>query len=448
MAQLDVEPLLRDLARTLRLERDYRAALRREPEAAAGLDPYAPARWVSTRATFVALAEAEHDPAAPALAAWAFALALGRVNRRAELVARLARHAPSVREDEPPPHLISIREAVQGFVAERAPARRVARLGAIAEAARGDAFAAAIELWGRRGEAAKRLGQSDPEGPLRPTDAPLDELATRALEATDGLWGELVRDAAGPAGALALGFGDDENVAWPRLTVAWLRETFRGEAGWLDLHDFDPGPLPPVLTGASFLRVFARFGAHWADAAASRELPLPLAHLPHGLARASAGALVAGLWLHPPFLTRAPGLGRAEAERARRALARAALCAFRLAAARLLVRPAALRGEREAAREAFRDAVGRALGREVPAALAFALPRLHLCDPARFLAFGEAARASTRLVEAYDDDWFRNPRALHALRDRFDRMPERLLPAQDARAGVDAAARRLVDLLA
>src|SRR5688572_27895084 len=98
MAQLDVEALLRDLARTLRLQRDYRSALRREPEAAAEIDPYQPARWVSTRATWQALVEREADPAAPALAAWAFALTLARVNRPAELGARLARQAPSVRE--------------------------------------------------------------------------------------------------------------------------------------------------------------------------------------------------------------------------------------------------------------------------------------------------------------------------------------------------------------
>ncbi|HEU4411240.1 MAG TPA: hypothetical protein VFS43_38660 [Polyangiaceae bacterium] len=448
MALLDVDALLRDLGRTLRLERDYRAALRREPEAAAEIDPYAPARWVSTQATFRALVEREGDPAAPALAAWAFALTLGRVNRRAELAARLALAAPSVREAEPRPHLVSLREATQKLVVERAPARRKARFEAIAEAAQGDPFSAALELWARRGEAAKRLGLEAPEAPVSPTDAPLGELAARALERTDELWRELVRDAEGPAEALALGFGADESVAWPRLSGAWLRETFRGEAGWLEVPDFDPGPLPPVLAGASFLRAFARFGARWADAAASRELPLPLAHLPHGLARWGTGALVAGLWLHAPFLTRSLGWGRAEAARARRGLGLASLAAYRLSAARLLVRPAALAGARGAAREAFGEAFGRALGREVPASLALVLPRLHLSDPGRFLAFGEAARSFTRLVDAYDDDWFRNPRAIVDLRDRLGRMPERRLPADDARAGVEAAARRLTDVLA
>lgn len=448
MAQLDIDALLRDLARTLRLQRDYGEALRREPEAAVEIDPYAPARWVSTQSTFQALAERKGDPAAPYLMAWVFVLTLGRVNRRAELVSRLTFEAPSVREAEPRPHFVSLREAIHKLVPERAPSRRKARLEAIAEAAQGDPFSATLELWARRGETAKRLGLDTPEGALLPTDAPLDELATRALDATDALWGELSRDAQGPSDALALGFGADETVAWPRVSGAWLREIFRGEAGWLDVPDFDPGLLPPPLVGASFLRVFARFGARWADAAASRELPLPLARLPHGLARLSMGALVAGLWLHPPFLTRSLGWGQGEVERARRSLGLAALAAYRLSAARLLVRPAALRGERGAVRAAFDEALGRALGREVPVELALALPRLHLDDPGRFLAFGEAARTSTRLVETYDDDWFRNPKALIDLRDRLGRMPERLLPADAARAGVDAAARQLTALLA
>jgi hypothetical protein len=449
MAQLDVESLLRDLARTMRLARDYRATQRREPEVAAEVDPYAPARWVSTQATWQALVESKGDPAAPALAAWVFAFLLARVNRGAELTQSLSRHVPSVRDVvHETPRLLSLREATQQLVAERAPARRVALLHAIADVARGDAASASLELWARRSEVARRLGLEAPEEPLWPTDAPLGELAGLALDATDGLWAELSRGAANASDALALGFGIDESIAWPRLTGVWLRDTFRGEAGWLDVHDFEPGPLPAVLAGSSFLRAFARFGARWADAAASRELPLPLAHLPHGLPRWRTGALVAGLWLHPPFLTRTLGWSRAEASRARRCLALSALVAFRLAAARLLVRPAALRGDRDGVREAFREAFGRALGREPSPALALVLPRLHEADPGRFLAFGEGARLSLRLVEAYDDDWFRNPRAILELRDKLGRLPERRLPAADARAGVEAAARQLTDLLA
>jgi hypothetical protein len=353
-----------------------------------------------------------------------------------------------VRQAEPEPQALSGREAVHRLVAERAGPRRAALVEAIGDGARGDAFAAALELWARRGEAARRLGAADPEAPLAPTDASLAELAGLALASTDALWGELARDAAGAAGALAAGFGADEAVAWPRLTNAWLRETFRGEAGWFAGPDVEPGPLPRALGGASFLRAFARFGARWADAAASRELPPPLARTPHGLPRWSTGALVASLWLHPPFTTRALGWGRGEAERARRGLGRAALVAYRLAAARLLVRPAALRGDAGATREAFREAVGRALGREPSGALALALPRLHLSDPGRFLAFGEAARAFTRLVDAFDEDWFRNPRAVLDLRDRLGRAPDLRLPAAEARAGVEAAARRLTDVLA
>jgi hypothetical protein len=147
---------------------------------------------------------------------------------------------------------------------------------------------------------------------------------------------------------------------------------------------------------------------------------------------------VASLLLAPAFLRRGLGLTDAEAARARRQQGLVALVALRLEAARVLLMQPALRGDGGAVHQEAEELTRRALGAPVPAGLALALPRLRPTAPARLLSFGLAAADALRLRDQHDEDWFRNPRAVLALRDRLDRAPEPAVSEAEA-AGARAA---------
>jgi hypothetical protein len=62
------------------------------------------------------------------------------------------------------------------------------------------------------------------------------------------------------------------------------------------------GELPAPVAAASFLRGLLRLGAAWSEALAPAAPPFALARDPFGLARATHGALFAGLPLSAVFL--------------------------------------------------------------------------------------------------------------------------------------------------
>jgi hypothetical protein len=293
----------------------------------------------------------------------------------------------------------------------------------------------------RRGEVLRRAG-GDPLAPLlqpMPTWAALRAEAEALLAATDDLARGALGRPRGWAEALASGVGQRGDVPWPRrLSPRWLLAPFEGEAGWLEVPGLRLGALPEVVGGSSVTRALAHLGARWADAAAPRHLPAPLGALPSALARTRSGALVASLLLAPAFLRRGLGLTDAEAARARRQQGLVALVALRLEAARVLLMQPALRGDGGAVHQEAEELTRRALGAPVPAGLALALPRLRPTAPARLLSFGLAAADALRLRDQHDEDWFRNPRAVLALRDRLDRAPEPAVSEAEA-AGARAA---------
>ena len=448
MADVDLHALLRDLSRTMLAVRDATEAAR----AGADVDPHAPfarARWVSTRETMELLREraSAGDPAAGRLAAWVHARMILRVNAGAEHAARVARRAETI-----PVEALGARLSVHdlvGRILSRDPATDALRVAL--EQGAGDAHAAARTAWARRGEIARRLGEPDPRKPFEVLASSDDATAVAAslLAGTDEPASAALPRRATWVTALGVLSAHDAAVPMPaRLGFRWVIERFEGEAGWLDVPALRSGPTPELRSFSSFARAFARFGARWADAASSTTLPLPLAHAPSGLQRFTFGALVAGLLGNQVFLRRALGLTEAEAGRARRAFATVALFAVRLAAARVLVQPAAFVEDRRGLGWGWEAHVSRAVAAHVPEQLALVLPQLGLRDEARLVGALEAARLSRWLVDRHDEDWYRNPRALIDLKDRLGRAPELVVSRADADAGVTALAAALSERLA
>jgi hypothetical protein len=218
-------------------------------------------------------------------------------------------------------------------------------------------------------------------------------------------------------------------------------------AGWLDLPGLDVGTLPRLAGGSSITRSLARLGARWAEAAAPRDLPRALGSSPLGVERYEIGALLAGLARQPAFLRRHFGLSEAEAERARRQQAEIGIVAWRLEAARALLGLEAIAGDPRRLREAAEEHVGRALQASFPGHLALVLPRPRPTTPARLLGIASAQLTADQLRDEQDEDWFRNHRAVLALRDRLSRAPALTIDPKPLGAGIDRLARDLMDCL-
>ncbi|WP_437734265.1 hypothetical protein [Sorangium sp. So ce1335] len=483
---VDLIRLDRDVARAARA---WRAALddvtRRGPAPAAAdqdsaaaaearariENPLGPFRRVSARTTYLELTgktpslgaelgiasapqAAAPDPtglAAP-LADWVYALTLERVVWADRVRLAAAWHAPSILIDVPEPARMSPREALLGLLADPTDAGRQTFAEVLARGAGAVADAARI-LVERRQEAARRLDEARlaaVEIPCDPPDAAIGA-AGALLRGTEPM---LQPEAAWHA-ALGRAVGRDAASGWPaRLSARWIEELFRSTRLTEGLA-IDLGPLPRPLGAASFARALARFGA--ALSRASARGPFALAHAPADLRRARRAALFGGLVADPVFCARALGLGRGRALDQARATARSLLLSLRLDAATVsLVGHAGqdggghvlLRAARDR-RDRFEEATAGALGASIPGVLAGVVPALDPDAAVRLAGALLAARDRRDLIERFDEDWFRNPRAAEALRDEDSAPPSstsRRAGADDLEAGLAEMMRSLAGL--
>ncbi|AUX27931.1 hypothetical protein SOCEGT47_085310 [Sorangium cellulosum] len=480
---LDLLRLDRDVARAARAWRAAVRDLRRAPapadadpespgaaEAAARLrNPLDPFRRVSSRTTYLELTgqtpglgaelgiasprpPAPPDPtglAAP-LADWVHALTLERVVWADRVRLAAAWRAASIAIDLPEPARMSPREARLGLLADPTDAGRRRFAEALARGAGAVADAARI-LVERRHEAARRLA----EGSLRAIEIPGDppDAVLDAAEALLRRTESMIDRAPTWHDALGRAVGRDAASGWPaRLTPRWIEELFRATPLTEGLA-IDLGPLPRPLGAASFARALARFGA--ALALASGGGSFALAHAPFDLRRARRAALFGGLVADPVFCARALGLGRGRALDQARATARGLLLSLRLDAARaslvfraghdggehVLLRSSRDRGDR------FEEATARALGAPIPGALAGVLPALEPDAAVRLAGALLGARDRRDMIERFDEDWFRNPRAAEAIRDEDGAPPaSRRATAAALEEGIEEMLRSLASL--
>ena len=467
------EILDREIARASGRARAARASLDRgEP---VEYDPLEDDRRVSSRDTFLDLAPRPTPPREPgqpvdlaaflprpsddhrvALREWVFALTLDRVLWADSARLAAARRAVSVTLDRTDLGRLQIspRDLLHRVIAEPEPRRR--RL--LAEVLEQGAFAvqdAARIYEERRLEAARRLPADLDrlEIPLDPTviegapaitrRAALDAIAEATLRETEALtpraersWDEAIDASVGRAQA----------EGWPaRLGARWIEGLFHPTSLTEGLR-LDLGPLPRALGASSFARALGAFGAALADVDGPRSLPFTLACAPFDLRRARRSALFASLVADPVFGQRMLGLGRDAARDQARGVARSLGVAVRLAAARCLFRgllqlPEGPRASR------FEEITAATLGAPIPPALAGVVPRLGPADATTFLGLLLGALDRRALIERFDEDWFRNPRAAHAIREEDAApAPFRRAPAALAAAGVSEIVRSLSDL--
>ena len=239
------------------------------------------------------------------------------------------------------------------------------------------------------------------------------------------------------ADVLEQGMATEAADGWPRQLSLRSLHDLLGSADWLSGLRLEATELPASLSAASFLRGFLRLGAAWSDALAPTQQPFCIAHDPFGLARATCGAMFAGMPLSSVFLQRQLGLGKARAQTHSRALARSAFLFTRQLALRVLQAEPALAGP-SALREAFLEHATQAFGFEVPPSAAGLLFRPRLGDAQRFAGVLLAAARAAELADDHDEDWFRNPRAIEQLRAEARTAPSTTCSAEQLRAGTSA----------
>lgn len=427
----------RDLRRAVQRLGRARAALARG-EADAVWSPLDTHRGVSSRSSFETLAppapierpgealglapgEAPapiviDDPLRVALREWIASLTLERVlwADRARLSITLRDASVAIDQTDVGRILLSPHELRRRVLAEPDRGLRGVFANALARGAGAVADAARIQAE-RRAEAARRL----------PIDLDALEIPCEEASALPALARDLLRRSEPmlrPAGegwhdGLAASLARSSAEGWPsRLSSRWIEELFHPTRLTEGLR-LSLGDLPAALGASSFARALSAFGASLAEEAAPRDLPFAIAHRPFDLRRARRSALFGALVADPVWNRHALGLGRDRARAQARDVARALLRSLRLDAARVHLRGALIEPERARAQR-FEEHTAEALfGAPIPPSLAGVLPAITPEDPLRFLGVLLAAGDRRRLIEAFDEDWFKSPHAAAALRD-------------------------------
>jgi len=416
----DLARLDRDVGRAFVAWTRWRAALAKDPEARADVDPIEPFRWVAGQTTYTelgGLAPVESEiPLRDALRRWSYALLQRRLSRDLDVAwARSAVEARGIFAGDVR-RRVSYVDSWRGVVAAKSREEARRHLDAAAECA--PALAAiARERAARRVEVAERLGIEHPAAPA--VDLPLADLrrcATELLDQTEDLAAQLHRATTphgvrpDPVDAVGAAMARDATEGWPsRLTHRWLEELFGDGARGLTI-ELPPLPLP--LGAASFARTLREFGYAFRVACSARTLRFALARDPWFVAAHRFAALFGSLASSEAFQRVALCLGRRDAANQSRALARTALLEARFGAMRLL-----LGDERDfAPRDRFDELGARVFGAPLPAAFLGAWPAARDDEPARFLALVTTLPLTRALVDRFDTDWFQNPRTFPHLR--------------------------------
>jgi len=260
----------------------------------------------------------------------------------------------------------------------------------------------------RRFEAARRLGLAHPSSLATKSD--VRAAARSFLDDSEPLSVELLKVARkkheGPwraSSAIQLAHAREANDGWPsHLGPRWLDDAFKPLAP----RGVDPGRLPEPLGGASFVRSVMQWGHAFKTSGTPRSMPFAIARSPYAVPAHRFGLAFAWVVTDPLFQKRVLGLPSRVASAQSRMLRRTAFLHARTIAARAL-----LASEETVTPSMFEEIGARLFGAPLPAAMRDAWPDPRLADPARLVALLGTRAFVHDLVERYDEDWFRNPRA-------------------------------------
>lgn len=378
--------------------------------------PFVGKPLLTEREGFRQIRESNEPPALKqAWSRWAFRLTEARVN--APIVAALAQayHLDLHRIERPEAMEITLQELLHRTL--RRPAERSLWAGALADRA-ATCQSLSIELVLRRDEIARRAGYSDADELTLPAEE-LSRVATGLISATDDIYREVVPQSL--AGWLDHAMALPADQGWPAQLTARSVQSILGGAGWTDGLEPLARTLPRPIAPASFVRALYHLGEAIAESAAPRHEPFVIAQDPYGLNRHTLGALCASLATSPRWHKDVLGLSRDGAREQSRALWISQLVHVRTTALAFLVQQRARQGA-TAVREQFDELSHQALGFVLPSGFAGFLPRLRSEIGQRLIGPCLASHWVGDLVSEFDEDWFRNPRGIEAVRERLARI--------------------------
>lgn len=297
-----------------------------------------------------------------------------------------------------------------------------------------------LHLWQRRVEVYNRLNGPSLDETELPTPA-VYTLAEEALRLTEPLTAEL----SGLSKALAhvtkpspLNF--PAHLSAPALSD-WFRDTRLLES--VKLRSFN---WPKPLGATSFALAMDRFGATWQRALAPSNQPFVVAVDPLGLSEQTNGWLFANLLATPAFQRRHLGGAATKQRDINRFWGMAGVHELRLRATRVLTRQALLLDHRERPR-ALEHLGERVWGEPLHKHLVGVLPQLRSSDPQRFCAIALGTLLRQSIIDAHDEDWFRNPRAVDELRSNAARPPSSTTSPETVKLGLQLCVEQLTSLI-
>jgi hypothetical protein len=419
----DLVSLDRDIARAHAAQKSWRRALSVDPEANAERYPLENFRHLAAKSVYDALGDlapfAMDLPWRDALQRWVLALLQARLSHDADVALERARHAKTAILHLDPVKHVSFKDSWRGVVEERSRARAIAHLNAASEA--GDIAGLTRDRSARRIEVARRLGLTGSHALFAPAAADGVAFARAFLGATDDLWLAVWRDAAKRANlpeptsavdAIHFSIAREAGEGWPaHLAPRWLAEMFESHLKGISI---DLPALPAPLGASSFLRALEAFGRAFRAGGDARPLPFAIARAPYFTDEYRVGIVFGALGLKRVFYTKQLGTSARIAELQVRMVARTMLVEARLRAMRSILTDES----RFPSKDLFEELTHRVLGAPMPPSLVGAWPSAEDDEPARMTALATALPLARELVDRFDDDWFRNPRAFEALRSR------------------------------
>jgi len=267
------------------------------------------------------------------------------------------------------------------------------------------------ESWQRKEELAKRAGFA---GVISTVSPPADMNALceewRAISAA--ISAELL-----PRQLTALleaALANSASQGWPSRIAAQSMAGLLGEAAWLKRVTLREPEWPRLIGPTSYMRALHQLGRELAHASAPTAYPFVIAHDPWNVSEHRLGFLLASLTINDDWQERILGLRKDRARAQARALSLTLLQTSRELCLRLSLRASAIRST-DALRSAFAEQTTSVFGFEFPNEFAGQLPRIHDDDAQRLLGLWHGLSDHARIIQSYDVDWYRNPRAIQAL---------------------------------
>ncbi len=416
---------------------NYRLRLRTDPMSADPSGPFIGVPPITERAALVQLRELPEDlPLRQALLRWAFRLADSRVNAPGLWhMARFWRSDPITLEI--PQRIATTRSSIL-LRSLRELQGRAAWLSAL-----GDQLVGATqwvsEIWQRREELAKRAGFAGVSSVIDPVHG-MNGFGDAWLARTKPISTEVLPH--DPVQSLQAALAVDACRGWPARISAPSMAALLGDRCWFGHAPVREPAWPQLIGPTSFVRALHRLGQELMRAWAPNDYPYAVGHDPWHLAEFRLGCLVASLVVNENWQRRVLRLSRDQANVQARAFAGTLLHASLCLCLKLRLRRAAIESK-PALGPAYVEQTMEVLGFEWPTSFAGYLPRLRIDDAQRLLGLWLGLSDHMRLIQTFDEDWYRNPRAIETLLGQSQEIHQLTPPADAMGEVVDTAARWL-----